>query len=49
MNGVAKEFWNEVFDLHTPADDPRGRRVIKTRRKKVRQVLTRRPTGRASA
>jgi hypothetical protein len=45
MNGVAKEFWKEVLDLHTPVDDPRGGRgVERSRRKKVRQLLTRRPT-----
>lgn len=39
-NGVAKEFWTEVFDLHAPIDDDRGRR--ETRRKKQRRVLVRR-------
>jgi hypothetical protein len=41
-NGVAKEFWSEVFDLHASLDDdPGGRREI--RRKKQRRVLVRRP------
>jgi hypothetical protein len=47
-NGVAREFWNEVFDLRTPVDDLRGKRETKTRRKKVRAVLTRRPTRASS-
>ena len=41
-NGVAKEFWSEVLDLHAPLDDdPGGRREI--RRKKQRRLLVRRP------
>jgi hypothetical protein len=45
MNGVAKVFWKEILDLHAPVDDPRGGRGIeRSRRKKVRQLLTRRPT-----
>jgi hypothetical protein len=41
-NGVAKEFWSEILDLHSPLDDdPGGRREI--RRKKQRRVLVRRP------
>jgi hypothetical protein len=44
MNGVAKEYWKEVLDLHTPVDEPRGGRAAeRVRRKKVRQLLTRRP------
>lgn len=45
MNGVAKMFYREVLDLHAPVDDPRGDRSMeRSRRKKVRQLLTRRPT-----
>jgi hypothetical protein len=40
-NGVAKEFWSEVLDLHAPVDDSGGRREI--RRKKQRRLLVRRP------
>jgi hypothetical protein len=48
MNGVAREFWKEILDLHTSVDDPRGDRAAKrSRSKKVRQLLTRRPAGRA--
>jgi hypothetical protein len=48
MNGVARAFWKEVLDLHAPVEDPRGDRASeRSRRKKVRQVLTRRPTSRA--
>jgi hypothetical protein len=46
-NGVAKEFWSEVFDLRSPVDDgPGGRQEI--RRKKQRRVLVRRPQRTAS-
>jgi hypothetical protein len=45
MNGVAKEYWKEILDPHSAVDDPRGGRgVERSRRKKVRQLLTRRPT-----
>jgi hypothetical protein len=44
MNGVAREFWSEMLDLRAPADDPRGGRRLPSRRKKVRILLTRRPT-----
>jgi hypothetical protein len=47
MNGVAKDFWKEIFDLQAPVDEPRGGRPTeRSRRKKVRQLLTRRPTRR---
>jgi hypothetical protein len=40
MNGVARTFWEEVFDLHAPvADDRRVKRSL-SRRKKVRRLLT---------
>jgi hypothetical protein len=42
---VAKMFYREVLDLHAPVDEPRGDRSLdRSRRKKVRQLLTRRPT-----
>jgi hypothetical protein len=45
MNGVARTFYREILDLNTPVDDPRGgRSAVRSRRKKIRQVLTRRPT-----
>ena len=37
-NGVAREFWSEVFDVRTPVEDLREKRVTKVRRKKVRTV-----------
>jgi hypothetical protein len=44
MNGVARKFYREILDLNTPVDDPRGgRTAVRSRRKKIRQVLTRRP------
>jgi hypothetical protein len=45
MNGVARTYWKEIFDLQAPIDEPRGGRPTeRSRRKKVRQLLTRRPT-----
>ena len=44
MNGVTREFWSEMLDLRAPVDDPRGGRRLPARRKKVRVLLTRRPT-----
>ena len=41
INGVAQEFWSEVFNLHAPIDDhqrPKG--VVKVRAKKVRRVVS---------
>lgn len=53
MNGVAKQYWNEVFDLHAPVDDDhdddRGRPST-TRKKQVRRVAPRRARqGRSAA
>jgi hypothetical protein len=48
MNGVAKMFWREILDQHGPVEVERDRRSAgRSRRKKVRQVLTRRPIARA--
>jgi hypothetical protein len=45
MNGVAREFWSEIYDVRSEVVEPRDRRSgTKARRKKVRAVLTRRPT-----
>ena len=41
-NGVAKGFWNEVFDLASPAEDTREIRRQQGRRKKERRMLVRR-------
>jgi hypothetical protein len=41
VNGVAQEFWSEVFNLHAPIDDekPRSKSSSKVRAKKVRRVV----------
>lgn len=39
VNGVAQEFWSEVFNLHAPIDDPTQKRSSKTRAKKLRRVV----------
>jgi hypothetical protein len=39
INGVAQEFWSEVFNLHAPLDDQRPKSV-KVRTKKVRRVTS---------
>jgi len=41
MNGVAKDFWSEVYDLRTPADDGDGGRRQRGK-KKARKTLVRR-------
>ncbi len=43
MNGVAKEFWSEVFDMRKPVADSREKR-LPVREKKL---IVRRP-GRAA-
>jgi hypothetical protein len=48
-NGVAREFWSEVFDVRTPVEEPRPKRVTKVRRKKVRVAAPPRRPLRASA
>jgi hypothetical protein len=42
MNGLAREYWSEVYDLRTPVEDDREKRS-KSRRKKLVRQLTRRP------
>jgi hypothetical protein len=41
MNGVARQFWSEVFDVRTPVREDRDRR-LDARRKPGRKALTRR-------
>lgn len=47
-NGVAREFWSEVFDLRVSVQDAREKRSVKVRQKKVRRVAGPRPQARAS-
>jgi hypothetical protein len=47
-NGVAREFWSEVFDLRLTADDVREKRPTKVRQKRVRRTSAPRPQARAS-
>ena len=42
VNGLAREYWSEVYDLRTPVEDDREKRSRVRRKKLVRQV-TRRP------
>lgn len=42
VNGVAQEFWSEVFDLHAPIEEtPRSKSSSKVRTKKARRVVVR--------
>ncbi|MGH2766820.1 MAG: hypothetical protein ACRDKA_13060 [Actinomycetota bacterium] len=47
-NGVAREFWNEVFDLRAALTDPREKRTAKEREKRLRRIAAPRPSGRTS-
>ena len=41
MNGVAKQFWSEVFDIRSPLpDDGRGRKTSRRGRKPQRRALS---------
>ena len=40
INGVAQEFWSEVFNLHAPIDSPERPKTSKVRAKKVRRVAS---------
>jgi hypothetical protein len=40
INGVAQEFWSEVFKLHAPIDDHQRPKSAKARAKKVRRVAS---------
>jgi hypothetical protein len=46
MNGVAREFWAEVYDLAAPIEDRRDRPVRSRHAKARKLVLTRRPNQR---
>ncbi len=50
MNGVAREFWSEIFDLRTPSPDARLEREkrAKSSRKGQKRTLTQR-TGHSAA
>ena len=42
MNEVARNFWNEIYDIRRPAQ-VEDRRSVKQREKLVRRVANRRP------
>jgi hypothetical protein len=42
MNGVAREFWREVYDVRAPVDEPGARRASRGRKKVARRTQTRR-------
>lgn len=49
MNGVAKEFWSEVYDLKRQVDeDVRRPRASKSKKKAARRVRSTRPNDRAA-
>lgn len=49
MNGVAKQFWSEVYDLKAPVtDDSRARGSSSSKRKSARKNAVRRPHERAA-
>jgi hypothetical protein len=39
VNGVAQEFWSEVFNLHAPIDETPRAKSSKVRAKKLRRVV----------
>lgn len=41
INGVAQEFWSEVFNLHAPIDDYQRPKSSKVQAKKVRRAVVR--------
>lgn len=42
VNGVAQEFWSEVFNLHAPIDEtPKVKGSSKVRARKVRRAVVR--------
>lgn len=41
VNGVAQEFWSEVFDLHAPIDEKPRSKSSKVRTRKVRRAVVR--------
>ncbi|HZD04250.1 MAG TPA: hypothetical protein VE173_05010 [Longimicrobiales bacterium] len=49
VNGVAKKFWSEVYDLKRPVDeDLRRPRTSRTKKKAVRRVRPTKPGDRAA-
>jgi hypothetical protein len=48
VNGVAQEFWSEVFNLHAPIDEKPRAKGAKVRAKKVRRVAREARLARAS-
>lgn len=40
INGVAQEFWSEVFNLHAPIEDHLRPKPLKIRAKRVRRAVT---------
>ncbi len=50
INGVAQEFWSEVFNLHAPLDDEQPRaKSTKGRAKRVRRATVRKSVRLARA
>ncbi len=50
MNGVAKEFWREVYDLRAPVrEEGRDRRAASRARKRAARRLLVRRVGRSAA
>ena len=47
LNGVARSYWAEVFDLRLPVEDERGK-PVKVRRKKLLRTVTPSPRRAAS-
>lgn len=49
MNGVAKQFWSEIYDLRAPVgDELRRPHVSRPKKKAVRKSSTRRGTRRVA-
>jgi hypothetical protein len=48
VNGVAQDFWSEVFNLHAPIDEKPRSKGSKVRAKKVRRVVRDARLARAS-
>jgi hypothetical protein len=38
INGVARRFWGEIFDLRTPLPDERDKRPTRLRRVRIRRL-----------
>lgn len=48
VNGVVRDFWSEVFNLHAPVDEPVRSKSSKIRVKKLRRVVREARLARAS-